>query len=197
MANAKSQTIRMTSCTACKKYNADNVLIQQSTYQHGQLQGETRRFYQSGQLLQITNYQQGQPVGEEFYFYDGQVKTGPLRSWQNWKLIKPADPNAHCDPQDEEDCTPAGKPRPVSILFGEQREYAENGRLTSLSYQAGRPKKAMPTALMIAANYTMCRRIITANSKASAQAMTSTKRAPFGASHVAMGQPDLRRELRL
>lgn len=124
-----------------KKYNADNVLIQQSTYQHGQLQGETRRFYSSGQLLQITNYQQGQPVGEEFYFYDGQVKTGPLRSWQNWKLIKPADPNAHCNPQDEEECTPAGKPRPVSILFGEQREYAENGRLTSLSYQAGETKE--------------------------------------------------------
>ncbi|MGL5841652.1 MAG: hypothetical protein ACRCYK_07610 [Aeromonas hydrophila] len=124
-----------------KKYNADNVLIQQSTYQHGQLQGETRRFYQSGQLLQITNYQQDQPVGEEFYFYDGQVKTGPLRSWQNWKLIKPADPNAHCDPQDDEGCTLAGKQRPVSILFGEQREYAENGRLTSLSYQEGEGKE--------------------------------------------------------
>jgi len=120
-----------------KKYNADNVLIQQSTYQHGLLQGEERRFYPSGKLLQITNYELDQPVGEEFYFYDGQIKTGSLRSWNNWKLIKPDNPNSRCDPQDHERCTSTGKPRPFSLLSGEQREYAENGRLTALYYQTG------------------------------------------------------------
>lgn len=124
-----------------KIYDADNVLIQQSTYQHGFLQGEERRFYPSGQLSQVTHYVQDQPDGEEFYFYDGKVKTGPLWYWKNWKRIAPDNPNANCDPQDHDLCTQAGKPRAFSILSGEQREYAENGRLISLYHQTGETKR--------------------------------------------------------
>ncbi|WMY75600.1 hypothetical protein RHD99_06540 [Buttiauxella selenatireducens] len=123
-----------------KSYNADNVLIRQSTYQQGLLEGEERRFYPSGQLAEITRYVQDQPNGEQFFFYDGKVKTGPLSQLKNWKQIAPKNPKADCDPQDRERCTPAGKPRAFSLLSGEQREYAENGRLTRLYFQTGETK---------------------------------------------------------
>ena len=123
-----------------KSYNADNVLIRQSTYQQGLLEGEERSFYPSGQLAEITRYVQDQPNGEQFFFYDGKVKTGPLSQLKNWKQIAPKNPKADCDPQDRAHCTPAGKPRAFSLLSGEQREYAENGRLTRLYFQTGETK---------------------------------------------------------